>query len=193
MKKALALATLLLIVPGPAMAQGRRTIPYVRSAGATIGMSNPGDPRSGGGPGPQLAGNVEVPVHEKRLRLTLGHIRWTPTNRASAAEEAGRIGQSRLTATLIVPHIEPTVRYPFGFYRGFGFGVYRYHIPHGQATHRTAGGVHVLGGMEFMSKDQRRVLRVEGEMSGVAGPGHEQVWAVVMFGGSVSVGVSRRF
>ena len=95
--------------------------------------------------------------------------------------------------TAIVPYLEPSVRYPFGIYRGVGVGGYRYHIPHGPVSHRTARGLHALGGVEHLTEGQRRVLRIEFEIDAVGGPGHDQVWAYTMFRLSASVGISRRF
>jgi len=195
MEKALALATLLLIVPVHVAAQGRGTIPDAVSAGVTFGVSQSGHSWSGGGPGPQLAGNVEVPLRQGRLRVSLGHLRWTPSDDALSpgGEAAGRVGLSRITATAIVPYLRPSVRYPFGLYAGIGAGVYRYHIPHGSVSRRSTGGFHLLGGVEFLTKAQRRAVRIELEMDAVRGPGHDQVWAYTMFGGSASLGISRRF
>lgn len=129
------------------------------------------------------------------MRLTLGHSRWTPSNDVinPGAEPAGRMGLSRITATAVLPYMEPTNRYPFGIYTGVGIGVYRYHIQHGPASHRTARGLHGLGGLEYLMKDRRRSLRLEAEIHAVGGPGHDQVWAYTLFGLSASVGVSRRF
>ena len=195
MKEVLALVALLLLVPAQLAAQGSRTIQDAVSLGVTLGVSQSGNQWSGGGSGPQLAGNVDIPLADARLRLTLGHTRWTPSNDviSPGAEPAGRMGLSRITATAVLPYIEPTSRYPFGIYVGVGIGVYRYHIQHGAASHRTARGLHGLGGLEYLTKDHRRSLRLEAEFHGVGGPGHDQVWAYTIYGLSASIGVSRRF
>ena len=195
MKEVLALVPLLLLVPAHLAAQGPRTIQDAVAVGVTLGVSQSGNEWSGGGSGPQLAGNVDIPVANGRLRLTLGHARWTPSNDVitRGAQPAGRMGLSRITATAVLPYIEPTSRYPFGIYVGVGIGVYRYHIQHGAASHRTARGLHGLGGLEYLTKDRRRSGRLEAELHAVGGPGHGQVWAYTIFGSSASVGVSRRF
>jgi hypothetical protein len=195
MKEVLALVLLLLFVPADLTAQGSRTIQDAVSVGGTFGVSQSGNQWSGGGPGPQLAGNVEIPLPGGRVRLTLGHTRWTPSNDVinPRAERAGRMGLSRITATAVLPYMEPTNRYPLGIYTGVGIGVYRYHIQHGAASNRTARGLHALAGLEYLPKDRRRSLRVETELHFVGDPGHDQVWAYTMFGLSASVGVSRRF
>ena len=196
MNKALPLAALLMLVPAHAAAQGylTRTIPEAVSAGVSLGVSGTGNSWSGGGNGPLFSGRVDIPARDSRVRLSVGHVRWTPTTDVltPGAELAGRVGLSRATASLVVPHIEPSDRYPFGIYVGGGVGLYRYSM-RGVVENRVARGLHALAGFEYVTSGQRRVLHVEFELHAIGGPGHAQVWATTVFAGSASVGISRRF
>jgi hypothetical protein len=194
--KAFLFAALLILVPVDAAAQGyrTRTIPDAVSAGVSLGISGTGNSWSGGGEGPLFSGRVDIPARDSRVRLAIGHVRWTPTTDVltPGAEPAGRVGLSRATASLVVPRIEPSDRYPFGIYVGGGVGYYRYHM-RGVVENRVARGLHGLAGFEYVTSRRRRVLHVEFELHAIGGPGHAQVWATTVFAGSAAVGISRRF
>jgi hypothetical protein len=171
----------------------------VRAVGPTVGVmagiNAGGSTWSGGGTGPVLSLHVEVPAAPTyRARLTLGTMRWTPGNDPlEGGRAAGRVSLSHLTVSAIRRSIEPTARYPVGLYAGAGVGFYRYGIKEGDFDDRNHWGLHGLAGVDFARPDSGLAFRLEFQVHATGGPGHPQIWAVLVPAVSASVGVSKRF
>ena len=164
------------------------------TVGATIGRGSTGNQWSGGGKGPWLSANVDLPVLPAwRVRLSAGATHWTPTNKPhEGGEPAGRVSLRHVNVTVLHDYIEPTLQSPFGIYWGFGAGYYRYRIEHGSFK-PDARGLHGLAGMEFVNYDRHLAVRVEAQIQYMGGPDHRQVWAYSLPAISFGVGISRRF
>ena len=164
------------------------------TVGATIGRGSNGTPEEGGGKGPWLSAHVELPVAIRlRVRLAAGATRWTPTNEPpEGGERAGGVSLTHLTVTVLRDHIEPTLRYPFGIYWGFGAGHYHYRIQHGPFNARRLG-FNAVGGMEFVNHDRHLAVRFEAQIHYINGPRHQQVSEYSVPVLAAAVGISRRF
>ncbi len=188
-------AVVVVLMTGPRSAFGQPAVSVSAvTAGATIGRGTTGTPDEGGGKGPWLSAHVDLPVAIRlRVRLAAGATRWTPTNEPPEGEEpAGRVSLTHVTVTFLRDHIEPTLRYPFGVYWGFGAGHYHYRIQHGQFSPRRLG-FHAVGGMEFLNHDRHLAVRFEAQLHHINGPRHQQVSEYTVPALTVAVGISRRF
>jgi len=165
------------------------------SAAVTAGINGAGNSWSGGGNGPVLSLHVEVPdAPTYRARLTVGAMRWTPNNEVlDGTAAAGRVSLTHLSVSAIRRYVEPTRRYPLGFYAGAGVGFYRYAIREGAFDNRNHWGLHGLAGAELARLDTGLAFRLEFQGHLTGGPGHRQIWAELIPALSASLGVSKKF
>ena len=189
------LVTASVMSAGTVAAQARAPRAVGPTAGVMAGINAAGSTWSGGGSGPALSLNVEVPAAPTyRARLTLGTTRWTPGNDPlEAGRAAGRVSLSHLTLSAIRRSFEPTSRYPIGLYAGAGVGFYRYGIKEGEFDDRNHWGLHGLAGVDFARPGSGLAFRLEFQVHATGGPGHPQVWAVLVPAVSACVGMSKRF
>jgi hypothetical protein len=186
-----AVILLMLLVP---LASAQSDIPENVTIGATVGAAADGNTWSGGGTGPWTTVHVDVPVRSARVRFSGGVTSWTPNNDPQdGGLAAGRVWLTHLAVTAVRTVIEPTVRYPLGAYYGLGVSGYRYDVQHGRLAHRHTGGLHGVGGLEYVLHDRRLVVRAETEIHFAGGPGHPQIWAYTLPMISGAIGISRRF
>ena len=165
------------------------------TVGATAAIGSFGHSHSGGGIGPFVSAQVELPlVPSSRVRLAAGTRSWTPAvDGKTPREPAGRVRVIELAVTGIRRAFEPTHRHPIAMYGGLGAGVYRYRIARGPVSNSGTWGLHGVGGLEYVPFDRPYRAALEAQLHAFGGPGHAQVWAYSVHTVSLGVVISRRF